>query len=202
MTADTNIASLGGLACVHEALCCAGYTRGSLFSPNLIPKYLREWSNRAPRSRALMGNLMGPIFAERSVPLFNETLGPSERLSYLSSPFLTSVGSDSLPSHRKSGEQRPWSTLITCTPPRGSSLIRQMTVNACQACAQVCVHTCVWKGKLSYDNRRWANWILTPYIHTVGQPIPPSVLTFHLPLPTSLLPLQSPLLCVHNCLSP
>lgn len=139
-----------------------------------------------------MGIRWAPISVERSVPLLNETRGPFMQSTYLSSSFLTSVRSDSLLSHRKSGEQRSWSTLITCTPPRGSSpLIRWL--DGPLMCDGEFLRTCPCMcetGKLSYDNRRWANWILTPYIHTVGQP-DPSLPTLH-PTPHPPTPPLSP----------
>lgn len=40
MTADTNIASLSGLACVHQSLSFVLHTGDSLSKPNVIPKRL------------------------------------------------------------------------------------------------------------------------------------------------------------------
>lgn len=155
-----------------------------------------------------MGIRWAPISVERSVPLLNETRGPFMQSTYLSSSFLTSVRSDSLLSHHKSGEQRPWSTLITCTPPRGSSLTRQVTgwtVNArwsFYAHVRACVKRGNWVMITGDEQIEFSHHISTQW----DSPIPPSLLSTrpHIHLPPHRLPpsnCESPQLSVFKCLS-
>lgn len=117
---------------VSMSPCAVRSTQEARSSSQIL--FQKAWGsevNGAPRSRTVIGILMGPrSLWKDQFSSFNEASAPSTPSTYLSSLFLTSTGSDSLPSHRKSGDQRPWSTLITCTPPRGSSLTRQMTGRA------------------------------------------------------------------------
>lgn len=160
--------------------------------------------NGAPRSTVQMWILMGLDLSGKISSLLNEAPGPSTPLAHPSSLFLTSARSDSLPSHRKSGEQRPWSTLITCTPPLGSFL-PQMTrraVNVGQACACACVCekgnwvTITGDEQIEFSHHtsmQWDSLFLSDPSHHHN----------HLPPTASLLPLlQSPQLSVYKCMSP
>lgn len=86
VTVDTNIASLSGLACVHESLRCAFHTRGSHLKPNLIANGSGSGVNRAPRSTTAMWILTGPNLCGRiSSPCLMRLRAPSAPSSYLSS---------------------------------------------------------------------------------------------------------------------
>lgn len=179
--------------------------RGSLlFKPSSLIPEEAEGSrvNGAPRSRALIGGKgwCGRIAVERSVPRLMRPWTPPLRRRFSRPPdqirFLPAINLES---------GGPRSTLITTRSPqqRGFDPAAPLDNRVRQR-----VREC-GRGKLSYDNRRWANSILTPCVHTAGPltPPPPSFIPPFWPPPPLFPPppptvVESPALSVYNCPSP